>query len=82
MMPYRRDSIVVMDFWEVEYPEGGTDDGEDGGSGGEEDSDDVEEGDNVIVGENSVEAERSDGKDDPEDYQAVQEGRMRDYSLD
>ena len=28
MMPYRRDSIVVMDFWEVEYPEGGTD-GED-----------------------------------------------------
>ena len=65
MMPYRRDSIVVIDFWEVEYPEGGTDDGEDGGSGGEEDSDDVEEGDNVIVGENSVEAERSDGKDDP-----------------
>ena len=53
----RRDRIVVMDFWDVEYPEGGTSDAEDGGSSGEEEE-------NVIEGEYIGQAERSDGKDE------------------
>ena len=68
----------------MEYPEGGTD-GEDGGIGGEEDSDDEEEENNVIEGQDSVEAERSDGKDDPvsspEGDLAVQVGRMREMGV-
>jgi len=54
--------LVVLDFWEVEDPEDGTDDVDDGVSGEEKDTEDKEE-ENGIEEEDTTEAERSFRKD-------------------